>query len=375
LCSQSKNTTHARREPANCVPHASGSAGTSGTIVGVNLHQARRIVMLREVFRTAIRTTDRVDALVVTLLDHDDGPTGVGFATATPAITGDTVESMEAFLHNRVAGWLGSIPMTVGGIADARRELFTFSSESPSGAAGVDLALADLAGKLTGELVAPVSVATSVTLSAGTAAEMAESARTRIGQGFQTIKCKLGVDPTHDIERLVAVDRMCAEYSPKVSLWVDANQGWTVDQTLRFLDDIVARGVEVERLEQPTPAADFDALATIRTRTIGMGMPLVADESAKTIEDIDHLAALGAADMINVKVMKFGGLIGSELAIERSRTHGLGVLVGSMMEHPQSVATAARLASAQTELVHDLDAGWWALDTTPLHYENGRVSV
>jgi L-Ala-D/L-Glu epimerase len=329
--------------------------------------------MLREVFRTAIRATDRVDALMVTLRDETEGLVGVGFATATPAITGDTLASMETFLRDRVAGWLGSIPMTVDGLTDARRELCTFSSESPSGAAGVDLALTDLASKLTGELVAPVSVATSVTLSAGSAAEMAESARTRMGQGFQTIKCKLGIDPTNDIERLVAVNEMRAELSPHVSLWVDANQGWTLDQTLRFLDDVVARGVDLERLEQPTAAADFDALATIRTRTIGLGMLLVADESAKTVDDIDHLAALGAADVINVKVMKFGGLIGSELAIERARTQGLGVLVGSMMEHPQSVAAAVRLASAQLESIHDLDAGWWALDTAPLRYEDGRV--
>jgi L-Ala-D/L-Glu epimerase len=331
--------------------------------------------MLREVFRTAIRSTDRVEALVVTLRDAANGMdvAGVGFATATPAITGDTLESIEAFLGNRIAGWLSSIPMTIEAIDGARRELCAFSTESPSGAAGVDLALADLADKLGAARISPVSVATSVTLSAGTAAEMAESARNRMDQGFQTIKCKLGVDPVNDIERLTAVDHMRAELSPSVSLWVDANQGWTVDQTMRFLDGVIVRGIDLERLEQPTIASDFDALATIRARTIELGIPLVADESARSVDDIDRLAVLGAADMINVKVMKFGGVIGSELAIERSRSHGLGVLVGSMMEHPQSVAVAVRLAATQTESVHDLDAGWWARDTTPLRYENGMV--
>jgi L-Ala-D/L-Glu epimerase len=339
----------------------------------VNLHHARTTVMLREVFRTAIRVTDRIDALAITLRDScNDCLFGVGYATATPAITGDTLESMEEFL-NRRAGWLGSIPLSPEGLTDARRELSEFSNESPSGAAGVDLALADLAAKLAGDQGALVSVATSVTLSAGTASEMAESTRIRIGQGFQTIKCKLGVDPANDIERLVAVDRVRTELSPSVSLWVDANQGWTVDQTFRFLDDVTANGINLQRLEQPTPAADFDALVVIRTHTIELGIPLVADESAMTVDDIDRLAALGAADVINVKVMKFGGLIGSELAIDRARSHGLGVLVGSMMEHPQSVAAAVRLAAVQIEPVHDLDAGWWALDASPLRYENGRV--
>jgi L-alanine-DL-glutamate epimerase-like enolase superfamily enzyme len=53
----------------------------------------------------------------------------------------------------------------------------------------------------------------------------------------------------------------------------------------------------------------------------------------------------------------------------------LGVLVGSMMEHPHSVAAAVRLAAEQPEPVHDLDAGWWAADTTPLTYEDGVVRV
>lgn len=341
----------------------------------MNLHRARTTVMLREVFRTAIRSTDRVDALVVTVRDRGSGEmSGVGYATATPAITGDTLESMEDFLRHRVAGWLGSIPLTSEGIVHARGELSGFASESPSGVAGVDLALADLANNLGGGGETPsVSVATSVTLSAGTAQDMAESAQVRIGQGFQTIKCKLGVDPANDIDRLRAVGRMCTDLRSSVSLWVDANQGWTVDETLRFLDDVVASGIALERLEQPTPAQDFDALAMIRTRTVSLGLPLVADESAKTVDDIDRLAALGAADVINIKVMKFGGLIGSEKAIERSRAHGLGVLVGSMMEHPRSVASAVRLAAAEREPVHDLDAGWWALDTTPLRYESGRV--
>jgi L-Ala-D/L-Glu epimerase len=329
--------------------------------------------MLREVFRTAIRSTDRVDALAVTLRTAD-GCSGVGYATATPAITGDTLESMEAFLEQRIRPWCTSIVPSSSGIARARAELCARAAESPSGAAGVDLALADLARQVGGPAELPsVSILTSVTLSAGSAVEMAESARTRIAQGFQTIKCKLGVDPENDIERLAQVDRMRADLNPNVALWVDANQGWTVEETLRFVEDVVAKGIALERLEQPTPAADFDALAIIRARTTTIGLPLVADESAKTISDIDRLADIGAADFINVKVMKFGGLIGSERAIARARTHGLGVLVGSMMEHPESVAAAVRLAAAQSETVHDLDAGWWALDTGPLRYAEGRV--
>jgi L-Ala-D/L-Glu epimerase len=344
----------------------------------VILRHARTTVLLREVFRTAIRSTDRVDALEVVIGDRT-GPSGVsgcGYATATPAITGDTLESMEAFLDSHVADWLaGTEPVAEGiveNVAAARLDLERFSGESPSGAAGVDLALADLQRQLVGAVVAPVSVLTSVTISAGSPGEMAASARTRINQGFRTIKCKLGVDPAGDFGRLAAVDRMRTELDPSVALWVDANQGWTIDETLRFVDAAVAAEIVLERLEQPTLSGDFEALAKIRGR---IPMLLVADESAKTLADIDRLASLGAADFINIKVMKFGGLLGSERAIAQSRLHGLGILVGSMMEHPESVGAAVRLASVQPELVHDLDAGWWALDTNPLRYDKGYVHV
>jgi L-Ala-D/L-Glu epimerase len=155
-------------------------------------------------------------------------------------------------------------------------------------------------------------------------------------------------------------------------LWVDANQGWSVEQTLSIMERAEQAGVVVERLEQPTPAADIAALHTIRHR---ISMPVVADESARTLADIDRIGEMEAADMVNVKFMKFGGFAGSEEAVRRARFYGMGVLVGSMMEHPHSVAAAVRFAAALPEPVHDLDAGWWARNTEPLTYAQGVVTV
>jgi L-Ala-D/L-Glu epimerase len=103
-------------------------------------------------------------------------------------------------------------------------------------------------------------------------------------------------------------------------------------------------------------------------------VPVVADESARTLADVDRIIASGAADVINVKFMKFGGVTGSGVAVAKAQEAGLGVLVGSMMEHPHSVAAAVHFA-ASLGGVHDLDAGWWAQDTSPLHYADGFVST
>jgi L-Ala-D/L-Glu epimerase len=347
-----------------------------GSVIGsiVTVHHEREQILLREVFRTAIRETDRVDALRVTVT-LDSGMSGRGYATATPLITGDTLESMETFLDD-----VGSA-CVLGRSLDPEtfRLVCALTKQSPSGTAGLDLALHDLVlrGAAVGSVgvgfvSAAASVRSSVTVSAGSKEEMVATVERRLALGFRTIKLKLGVDPDGDANRLIGAYRCIAERGVDVALWVDANQGWSIDQTLRIIDDALAAGVELQRLEQPTPAEDIDALAHIKAR---VPMLLVADESAKTIADIDRIASAGAADIVNVKFMKFGGRTGSELAVARIRQHGLGVLLGSMMEHPHSVAAAVRFAATLSEDVHDLDAGWWASDTSPLTYRDGVVSV
>jgi L-Ala-D/L-Glu epimerase len=333
----------------------------------VALTHLRETILLRETFRTAIRETDRVDALRIEVV-LDNSEKGFGYSTATPAITGDTLESMESFLESTMK------PVLVGSSFESVAAVFeavsTHILSSPSGTAGVDLALHDLETRRATNDGA--QVITSVTISAGSCEQMVATAQRRLALGFRVIKCKLGVDPDGDADRLIAVARTIADINPSVQLWVDANQGWTVDQTLRIVETATKAGVILNRLEQPTAAQDIEELATIRKQ---ISIPLVADESAKTIEDIDRIASLGAADVINVKFMKFGGQTGAAVAVARAYEHGMGVLLGSMMEHPHSVAAAVRFAATLKEPIHDLDAGWWAMDTDPLKYADGYVSI
>jgi L-Ala-D/L-Glu epimerase len=348
----------------------------------VSVQHFREQIMLREIFRTAIRETDRVEALRV-LVTLDSGEIGRGYATATPLITGDTLESMEAFLDSEGSACV--VGRSVN--AELFQTLGTLTMQSPSGTAGLDLALHDLAlhdlavhdsavhdsaGHDGSTLSTTSSVQCSVTVSAGSREEMVATVLRRLALGFRTIKLKLGVDPDGDADRLIAAYRCIAEHDGNVALWVDANQGWTKEQTLRIVDSALGAGVALARLEQPTIAHDIDALAYINAR---IPMPLVADESAKSVADIDRIASLGAAEIVNVKFMKFGGRTGTQIAVARARHHGLGVLLGSMMEHPHSVAAAVRFATTLTEPVHDLDAGWWASDSSPLTYRDGYVSV
>jgi L-Ala-D/L-Glu epimerase len=434
-----------------------------------SLSCSRVEIALHETFRTAIRETDSISALRVVL--HAGGKVGVGYATATPAITGDTVEGIEELIAdvvgpylvgrrleqsrlgpNREQSRLGtsleqSTPYVLGaqssslfGIPDAVYAQWT--KQCSSGMAGVDLALHDVmfgshnvvGGPATETATASVggsvpshspaspdsgpilrSLVTSVTIGAGSLEDMVATAHRRVAAGFRVIKAKLGADPVRDAQRLIALAQALGAIRTTdhadgahgaVQFWVDANQGWSVAQALDIFDAALDANVVLGVFEQPTPAADLEALRAVRMgvhqRCVARGVavvPVVADESARTLADVDRIIEADAADAINVKFMKFGGLTGSGVAVAKARVAGLGVLVGSMMEHPHSVAAAVRFASSLNSLsalsfpaisfpalslpaiaassfsVHDLDAAWWAKDTSPLVYADGIVSV
>jgi L-Ala-D/L-Glu epimerase len=331
------------------------------------LSTAYGTLALRERFTTAVRSADAIEALAIEI-HTDDGRSGVGMATATPAITGDTVSSMERFVHSVVR------PLIVGRTVDEELlvAVTALTPTSPSGTAGVDMALLELVDDPT-DARPMVSVVTSITVSAGSAEAMARAALARVEAGFTVVKIKLGVDPPGDLARLTSVFRAI---EGRARLWVDANQGWTVDETLRFVDQALAAGVAPEMLEQPVSREAIDDLGAIARH---IPVPVVADESARSVADIGRIATTGGVRGVNIKLMKFGGPTGARIAVEAARHHGLSVLVGSMMEHPRSVAAAVRFAASlpaePVGAVHDLDAAWWMLDATPCRYEFGRVAV
>jgi L-Ala-D/L-Glu epimerase len=396
-----------------------------------SLRCSRVEIALHETFRTAIRETDSISALRVVLAAGDK--VGVGYATATPVITGDTVEGIESLINDVVGPFLvgrdlvqpasyvlGAQSSALFGIDD--RDYAQWTQQCSSGMAGVDLAFHDLAfGALDAvRSGSRASLVTSVTIGAGSIEDMVATAHRRVVAGFRVIKAKLGADPANDAQRLIALAQALGAMRTKgeggasggVQFWVDANQGWTVTQALEVFDAALDANVVLGVFEQPTPAADIDGLREVRIgvqqRCVARGVPVVpvvADESARTLADVDRIIESGAADAINVKFMKFGGPTGSGIAVAKARAAGLGVLVGSMMEHPHSVAAAVRFAASLSSLsslarlesltgleslaetegerswgpsaftVHDLDAAWWAKDTSPLVYADGIVSV
>jgi L-Ala-D/L-Glu epimerase len=332
---------------------------TRGMVI-TSIETERVVLPLRETFRTAVRETDSVEALRVTLRT-DDGQVGVGYGTATPAITGDTLSSMDKHIES-----LGGKILIGRSVADELFvELSGLTKLSPSGTAAIDMAVHSLGTAPT----SGIRVQTSVTISAGSIKEMVGAAVKRVEAGFTILKLKLGADPDGDLGRLMAITDMV---DGRATIWVDANQGWTREETFSIMDRALHRNCAPEMLEQPVRASAVHDLAEIAKR---LPMPITADESVKTIADIEQIASRGGVDAVNIKLMKFGGLTGAAAAVKRAHELGLSVLIGSMMEHPASVAAAVRFASSLPEQIHDLDAAWWFADTSPLTYADSYVCL
>lgn len=326
--------------------------------------------LLKEPFRTSLRTVSHFDVIEFHI-ETDDGLRAMGEAVETPAITGDTQEMI-------LKGLLGQISAALEGISySSPLELvdrIANTSVVSSAKAAADMALYVLEAARQNKTLAALlegtrlSVATDVTIPVADLGEIEHLVLVRLRDGFNSFKVKLAMEPIDiAIEKLELIWHTAGELG---QIRIDPNQSWTVEYTLNFLEEIDKAGIPVDYLEQPTPADDRRALAEIRRNT---KTPIMADESCFDMEDLLELIELEAADLINLKLLKSGGITPTLKMAEVARRAGLGVRVGSMMEGDAGVYASACLAAAlaPTE-IHDLDASWWAKDSR-IRYEAGRV--
>lgn len=318
-------------------------------ITGVNTYLMR--IPLITPFKTALRTVDAIEDVVVELLT-DEGAVGYGEAPPTAVITGDTLPS----IAGAVTGFI--VPKLLGrDVADIEGNCLAVQASmvhNTSPKAAVEMALYDLYGKALGAPLyrllggAKRSLATNLTISVDTPDKMAADAAEAVRRGFRVLKVKLGSDPSQDIARLKAVQSAC----PKdMVLRADANQGWTPREALRILGRMREEGIELELVEQPVKAWDVDGLRRV---TAWASVPVLADESVFTEQDAARILSTGAADMVNIKLMKTGGLSGALRICAIAETHRASCMMGCMLEGNVAVTAAAHLAMAK-DVIRKID--------------------
>jgi o-succinylbenzoate synthase len=327
-------------------------------------------------FVTALRTATHAESLLVSISDGEH--TGWGEAPQVWKVTGESLAGAQACVEGPIATALNGLGPD--DLTEALRRIQGAVQGNFGAKAAVDVALHDLAARRVGLTLqgflgsTATTVRTDVTLSAGDADALVQAAKDRLRDGFDVLKVKVGTgSAAADFER---VRRVREAVGPEPSIRLDANQGWNRRDAVTAIRALEDAGCAIELVEQPVAAADLEGMAWITDR---VSTPILADESVYGVRDLVNVIRHGAADLVNVKLAKCGGLGPARTLLELAREHGLGAIVGSMMESHVGVGAAAALVAAYpTTAVNDLDAAWW-LKQSPVEggitYEGSTIHL
>ncbi len=278
----------------------------------------------------------------------------VGYGCAAPDEhdTGETTDTVLETIATVVEPAIkGADPLRP---ALLRERLAQALRDQPSVRAALDMALWDILGK---KAELPIwkllggyrdRMTTSVTVGILPEHETVAQARQWVRQGFKILKLKGGLDVQSDVTRVFKVREAVGD---EIGLRFDANEGYTVEEALWFIDQI--RPARMELLEQPTLQGHPDFLRQVTRRG---GIPVMADESLTTLRDAFRLASEDVVDMLNVKLMKVGGIAEALEINAVAKAAQLEVMVGCLDESALGIAAALHFALADRNVAYaDLD--------------------
>jgi L-alanine-DL-glutamate epimerase-like enolase superfamily enzyme len=306
---------------------------------------------LTEPYTIAYETIEEADNVFLRL-ETDSGLVGFGCAAPDEVVTGESAATVENAVKDTIEPVLhGSDPLRIAKIMERLRAPL---ASQPSASAAADMALYDILGKQAGlplwKLLGGFRerIKTSVTVGILPVDETVSEARSWLREGFTCIKIKGGADLDADVERMLSVR---AELGPELELRFDANQGYSVEQTLAFAERVQA--AKVQLIEQPTPRDQPELMGRISKQA---SIPIMADESLMSLRDAFLLAKNDLVDMINIKLMKVGGIAEALHINSVSRAAGVKVMVGCMDESALAIAAGLHFTLARANVIYaDLD--------------------
>ena len=350
-------------------------------------------VPLSRPYSIARRRIDSVELFYIEVQTDQPGLYGLGAASPAPGVTGEEPEAC--------ARALSQLDFLIG--KDGRRfaALQAMAAEklsaTPAALAACDMALWDLAGKaleqpvvdLLGDRIEPLP--TSITIGIKSKEEMLEEAAEYLERGFTCLKVKIGDDYEADVRRLEALRRLVGE---GVKIRVDANQGYAIKSgdsgsgdsesgDSESGDRDVAGGLptlierfDLELVEQPFERGQESAMSILPA---DLRRLLAADESLHGAADALKIAGDHSHGILNIKLMKCGGISGAQRIAAIAEAGGLELMWGCMDESVVSIAAALHVAMASPatryldldgsfDLPSDLATGGFELRGDRLHW-------
>lgn len=308
-------------------------------------------------FKTALRTVDKLSSLVVRL-ETQDGLVGFGEAPPTEAITGESAHSIAACWEERIAPCFKTLPPSpkLGNLRPLLNAIDRSVVGNTSAKAGIVTALFDLRAKALEQPLYKFLGGTrneldnDLTISLNDPEEMQRDAKRATDAGYRILKLKVGQNIATDLERIAAVLEVIPE---ETRIRLDANQGWRAKEAVKRIAEIEKLIPNLEFIEQPVPAGDLSGLKFV---TDNVMTPIMADESSFSPQDVIRLLERRACDLINIKLMKAGGIHRACLMADIAELYDVPCMLGCMLESNISVGAAAHVAGGHPNIrMIDLD--------------------
>ncbi len=319
-----------------------------------DIHVGEIKVPLRKTFKTALRELEVLENVIVKI-ETDTGNLGYGEGAITPVITGDTTGSIKWAIMELIKPSL--IGLEIKNLEEIMYRINRSLIGNFNAKAAVDMAIYDLYGQLHGAPVYELlggyrnKITTDITISVNSPEEMAEDSISAVKKGYETLKVKVGKDWELDIIRLKTIREAVG---PDVEIRIDANQGWTPKEAVKVLIKMEDLGLNIELVEQPVFAKDIKGLKFV---TDNVSIPVLADESVFSPEDAINIIENRAADMLNIKLMKTGGIYNGLKICNIAEVYGIECMLGCMMESKIGLTAAAHLAGGKKIITKfDLDS-------------------
>jgi L-Ala-D/L-Glu epimerase len=277
-----------------------------------------------------------------------------GFGCAAPdvEVTGETADSvMEIYNYYIEPALRGADPFRYARVLeDLRASLL----HHPSALAMTDMLLYDLVSKSAGVPLYKylggyrTSIPTSITVGILPLNETLARASEFIKMGFSIFKVKGGKNVDEDIEKVLCLRELLGEAA---EIRFDANQGYTLESAIDFVEK--TRSARVELIEQPTPRDMLELLGQV---VKSVHIPVMADESLMNVSDALSLTRNDFTDLINIKLMKVGGINEATRINSIARAAGVEAMVGCMDESALAISAGLHFALARPNIAYaDLD--------------------
>jgi len=290
-------------------------------------------------FRTALGEHKELENILFEL-ELSNGIKGQGEAAVATHITGETLEETNKNLNLTGQTLIGR---DIRDYFKLSHELHERLPSNKCALAAIECALVDSftqceqipLWKFCG--VSCKSLKTDITIVIADFRETEETVKKFYKQGFRAFKVKIGRDFDLDIKRVLAVKRL----APRSQIYLDANQGYSAEKILKFLEVLKKYKVSIDLLEQPVPRSDWEGLKKVTRET---DVAVCADESVRSIPEAMRIIEEKAADVINIKLMKFGFFHAREISLI-ARANQVDLMMGGMMETSVAMTAAAHLAA------------------------------